>query len=69
MNWQNPRGLEQAEGLEVHRLEAELEDTRQEVQNSQHREEQLKAECERLQAEVKQLHETRAQVCFQASTW
>ncbi|XP_077169227.1 TANK-binding kinase 1-binding protein 1 isoform X2 [Paroedura picta] len=61
MNWQNPRGLEQAEGLEVHRLEAELEDTRQEVQNSQHREEQLKAECERLQAEVKQLHETRAQ--------
>ncbi|XP_060089467.1 TANK-binding kinase 1-binding protein 1-like [Heteronotia binoei] len=61
MNWQNPRGLEQPEGLEVHRLEAELEDTRQEVQNSQHREEQLKAECERLQAEVKQLHETRAQ--------
>nr|XP_028557603.1 TANK-binding kinase 1-binding protein 1 isoform X2 [Podarcis muralis] len=61
MNWQSPRGLEQVEGLEVQRLEVELEETRQEVQNSQHREEQLKAECERLQAEVKQLQETRAQ--------
>ncbi|XP_053121225.1 TANK-binding kinase 1-binding protein 1 isoform X3 [Hemicordylus capensis] len=61
MNWQSPRSLEQAEGLEVQRLEVELEETRQEVQNSQHREEQLKAECERLQAEVKQLQETRAQ--------
>ncbi|XP_007426046.1 TANK-binding kinase 1-binding protein 1 [Python bivittatus] len=61
VNWQSPRGLEQAEGLEVQRLEVELEKSRQEVQNSQHREEQLKAECERLQAEVKQLQETRAQ--------
>ncbi|XP_044300590.1 TANK-binding kinase 1-binding protein 1 isoform X2 [Varanus komodoensis] len=59
MNWQSPRG--QVESLEVQRLEVELEETRQEVQNSQHREEQLKAECERLQAEVKQLQESRAQ--------
>ncbi|KAJ7313650.1 hypothetical protein JRQ81_005228 [Phrynocephalus forsythii] len=61
MNWQSPRGLEQVEGLEVQRLEAELEESRQEVQSSQHREEQLKAECERLQTELKQLQETRAQ--------
>ncbi|KAJ6658224.1 hypothetical protein lerEdw1_001491 [Lerista edwardsae] len=61
MNWQGPRSLEQAGGLEVQRLEAELEGTRQAVQSSQRREEQLKAECERLQVEVKQLQETRAQ--------
>nr|XP_020641253.1 TANK-binding kinase 1-binding protein 1 [Pogona vitticeps]XP_020641254.1 TANK-binding kinase 1-binding protein 1 [Pogona vitticeps] len=61
MSWQSPRGLDQVEGLEVQRLEAELEESRQEVQSSQHREEQLKVECERLQAELKQLQETRAQ--------
>ncbi|XP_026525591.1 TANK-binding kinase 1-binding protein 1 [Notechis scutatus] len=61
MNWPSPRSLEQAEALEVQRLEMELEKSRQEVQNCQHREEQRKAECERLQAEVKQLQETRAQ--------
>uniref|UniRef100_A0A8D2KRP4 TBK1 binding protein 1 n=1 Tax=Varanus komodoensis TaxID=61221 RepID=A0A8D2KRP4_VARKO len=59
--------LEKGVGLEVQRLEVELEETRQEVQNSQHREEQLKAECERLQAEVKQLQESRAQLIFHPS--
>ncbi|XP_064380729.1 TANK-binding kinase 1-binding protein 1 [Dromaius novaehollandiae] len=47
------RGLEQ--------LEAELEAARQEAQRAQHREEHLKAECERLQAELTHLQETRAQ--------
>ncbi|XP_034271500.1 TANK-binding kinase 1-binding protein 1 isoform X2 [Pantherophis guttatus] len=61
MNWPSSRSLEQAEALEVQRLEVELENSRQEIQNCQHREEQLKTECERLQAEVKQLQETRAQ--------
>ncbi|XP_032093422.1 TANK-binding kinase 1-binding protein 1 isoform X1 [Thamnophis elegans] len=61
MNWPSSRSLEQAEALEVQRLEVELEKSRQEIQNCQHREEQLKNECERLQAEVKQLQETRAQ--------
>ncbi|XP_058038841.1 TANK-binding kinase 1-binding protein 1 [Ahaetulla prasina] len=61
MNWPSSRSLEQAEALEVQRLEVELEKSRQEIQNCQHREEQLKTECERLQAEVKQLQDTRAQ--------
>ncbi|NXA07232.1 TBKB1 protein, partial [Sapayoa aenigma] len=53
--WQS-RGLE-AQG----RLEAELEAARQENQRAQHREEHLKAECERLQAELKHLQDTREQ--------
>ncbi|XP_008160914.1 TANK-binding kinase 1-binding protein 1 [Chrysemys picta bellii] len=61
MSWQSSRSLEQPSELEVHRLEAELEETRHEAQSSQRREEQLKAECERLQSELKQLQETRAQ--------
>ncbi|NXH14964.1 TBKB1 protein, partial [Bucco capensis] len=54
-SWQS-RGLE-ASG----RLEAELEAARQENQRAQHREEHLKAECERLQAELKHLQDTREQ--------
>ncbi|XP_064329128.1 TANK-binding kinase 1-binding protein 1 [Phalacrocorax carbo] len=53
--WQS-RGLEAAG-----RLEAELEAARQETQRAQHREEHLKAECERLQAELKHLQDTREQ--------
>ncbi|XP_077662615.1 TANK-binding kinase 1-binding protein 1 [Eretmochelys imbricata] len=60
-DWQSSRSLEQPSELEVHRLEAELEEARHEAQSSQRREEQLKAECERLQSELKQLQETRAQ--------
>ncbi|NXJ83772.1 TBKB1 protein, partial [Trogon melanurus] len=48
--WQSPRGLE-----------AELEAARQEAQRAQHREEHLKAECERLQAELKHLQDAREQ--------
>lgn len=62
MSWQSSRSLEQPSELEVHRLEAELEEARHEAQSSQRREEQLKSECERLQSELKQLQETRAQV-------
>ncbi|NXA22942.1 TBKB1 protein, partial [Ibidorhyncha struthersii] len=40
---------------------AELEAARQETQRAQHREEHLKAECERLQAELKHLQDTREQ--------
>lgn len=54
--WQS-RGLEAAG-----RLEAELEAARQETQRAQHREEHLKAECERLQAELKHLQDAREQV-------
>ncbi|XP_074835059.1 TANK-binding kinase 1-binding protein 1 [Carettochelys insculpta] len=61
LSWQSPRSLEQPGELELHRLEAALEETRHEAQSAQRREEQLKAECERLQAELKQLQETRAQ--------
>uniref|UniRef100_A0A8C5IYB0 TBK1 binding protein 1 n=1 Tax=Junco hyemalis TaxID=40217 RepID=A0A8C5IYB0_JUNHY len=43
-------------------LEAELEAARQENQRAQHREEHLKAECERLQAELKHLQDRREQV-------
>ncbi|GAB0199014.1 TANK-binding kinase 1-binding protein 1 [Grus japonensis] len=53
--WQS-RGLEAAG-----RLEAELEAARQETQRAQHREEHLKAECERLQAELKHLQDAREQ--------
>ncbi|NXT29951.1 TBKB1 protein, partial [Syrrhaptes paradoxus] len=53
--WQS-RGL-----AEPGRLEAELEAARQDTQRAQHREEQLKGECERLQAELKHLQETREQ--------
>ncbi|XP_025928711.1 TANK-binding kinase 1-binding protein 1 [Apteryx rowi] len=45
----------------LEQLEAEREAARQEAQRAQHREEHLKAECERLQAELKHLQETRAQ--------
>ncbi|NXF40108.1 TBKB1 protein, partial [Nyctibius bracteatus] len=52
----------QSRGLEaVGRLEAELEAARQESQRAQHREEHLKAECERLQEELKHLQDTREQ--------
>ncbi|KAM8795203.1 TANK-binding kinase 1-binding protein 1 [Eudromia elegans] len=48
-------------GRSVEQLEAELEAARQEAQRAQHREEHLGAECERLQAELKHLQESRAQ--------
>ncbi|NWQ71403.1 TBKB1 protein, partial [Neopipo cinnamomea] len=53
--------LERAGGWQSRGLEAELEAARQENQRAQHREEHLKAECERLQAELKHLQDTREQ--------
>lgn len=48
--------------LERRRLEEALEAAQGEARGAQLREEQLQAECERLQGELKQLQETRAQV-------
>ncbi|NWZ87411.1 TBKB1 protein, partial [Poecile atricapillus] len=56
-----PAVLERAGGWQSRGLEAELEAARQENQRAQHREEHLKAECERLQAELKHLQDTREQ--------
>ncbi|NXJ18097.1 TBKB1 protein, partial [Dicrurus megarhynchus] len=53
--------LERSGGWQSRGLEAELEAARQENQRAQHREEHLKAECERLQAELKHLQDTREQ--------
>ncbi|XP_053944431.1 TANK-binding kinase 1-binding protein 1 [Cuculus canorus] len=53
--------LERAGGWQSRGLDAELEAARQETQRAQHREEHLKAECERLQAELKHLQDTREQ--------
>ncbi|KAM9368843.1 sorting nexin-11 [Phaethornis superciliosus] len=53
--------LERAGGWQSRGLEAELEVARQESQRAQHREEHLKAECERLQAELKHLQDSREQ--------
>uniref|UniRef100_A0A8C3UNG3 TBK1 binding protein 1 n=1 Tax=Catharus ustulatus TaxID=91951 RepID=A0A8C3UNG3_CATUS len=57
-----PAVLERAAGWQSRGLEAELEAARQENQRAQHREEQLKAECERLQQELKHLQDSREQV-------
>lgn len=48
--------------LERRRLEEALEAAQGEARGAQLREEQLQAECERLQGELKQLQESRAQV-------
>ncbi|XP_068516765.1 TANK-binding kinase 1-binding protein 1 [Anas acuta] len=53
--------LDRPAGWPSRGLEAELEAARQEAQRAQHREEHLKAECERLQAELKHLQDTRQQ--------
>lgn len=54
--------------LERRRLEEALEAAQGEARGAQLREEQLQAECERLQGELKQLQETRAQVKAGAPT-
>ncbi|OXB63632.1 hypothetical protein ASZ78_008947 [Callipepla squamata] len=53
--------LERPGGWPSRGLEAELEAARQDVQRAQHREEHLKAECERLQLELKHLQDSRQQ--------
>ncbi|XP_036889251.1 TANK-binding kinase 1-binding protein 1 isoform X1 [Sturnira hondurensis] len=58
--WPGPTPLSVSE-LERRRLEEALEAAQGEARGAQLREEQLQAECERLQGELKQLQETRAQ--------
>lgn len=55
--------------LERRRLEEALEAAQGEARGAQLREEQLQAECERLQGELKQLQETRAQVSTGWRVW
>lgn len=58
--WPGPTSVSVSE-LERRRLEEALEAAQGEARGAQLREEQLQAECERLQGELKQLQETRAQ--------
>ncbi|KAM3859508.1 TANK-binding kinase 1-binding protein 1 [Diretmus argenteus] len=52
---QSSRSLDTLSDLKMQRLEAELEGARHEVQGACQREEELKAECERLKDEMRQL--------------
>lgn len=52
---QSSRSLDALSDLKLQRLEAELEGARHEAQGACQREEELKAECERLKDEMRQL--------------
>ncbi|KAJ7987582.1 hypothetical protein DPEC_G00327970 [Dallia pectoralis] len=52
---QSSRSLDTLSDLKLQRLEAELEGAQQEAQGACQREEELKAECERLQEELRQI--------------
>lgn len=52
---QSSRSLDTLSDLKLQRLEAELEGARHEAQGACQREEELKAECERLKEEMRQL--------------
>ncbi|XP_051928122.1 TANK-binding kinase 1-binding protein 1 [Hippocampus zosterae] len=53
---QSSRSLDALSDLKVQRLEAELEGARHEAQGACQREEELKAQCQRLKEDVRQLH-------------
>ncbi|XP_061787993.1 TANK-binding kinase 1-binding protein 1-like [Nerophis lumbriciformis] len=55
MTLQSSRSLDTLSDLKVQRLEAELEGARHEAQGACQREEELKAQCERLKEELRQL--------------
>ncbi|XP_054616885.1 TANK-binding kinase 1-binding protein 1 [Dunckerocampus dactyliophorus] len=55
MTLQSSRSLDTLSDLKVQRLEAELEGARHEAQGACRREEELKAQCERLKEEMRQL--------------
>uniref|UniRef100_A0A8C9QRC0 TBK1 binding protein 1 n=1 Tax=Scleropages formosus TaxID=113540 RepID=A0A8C9QRC0_SCLFO len=55
------RSLDTLSDLKLQRLEAELEGARHEAQGACRREEELKAECERLQEELRQLQASQRQ--------
>ncbi|XP_045558441.1 TANK-binding kinase 1-binding protein 1 [Salmo salar] len=52
---QNSRSLDTLSDLKLQRLEAELEGARHQAQGACQREQEVKAECERLQEELKQI--------------
>nr|XP_046224814.1 TANK-binding kinase 1-binding protein 1 [Oncorhynchus gorbuscha] len=52
---QNSRSLDTLSDLKLQRLEAELEGVRHQAQGACQREQEVKAECERLQEELKQI--------------
>lgn len=56
MTLQSSRSLDALSDLKVQRLEAELEGARHEARGACQREEELKAQCERLREDVRQLH-------------
>ncbi|MBN3305453.1 TBKB1 protein, partial [Amia calva] len=58
---QSSRSLDTLSDLKLQRLEAELEGARHEVQGACRREAELKAECERLQEELRQLQDSHRQ--------
>ncbi|KAG7492400.1 hypothetical protein MATL_G00013950 [Megalops atlanticus] len=58
---QSSRSLDALSDLKLQRLEAELEGARHEAQGACQREEELKAECERLREELRQLQEAQRQ--------
>ncbi|XP_066554941.1 TANK-binding kinase 1-binding protein 1 isoform X2 [Amia ocellicauda] len=58
---QSSRSLDTLSDLKLQRLEAELEGARHEVQGACRREAGLKAECERLQEELRQLQDSHRQ--------
>ncbi|XP_052467545.1 TANK-binding kinase 1-binding protein 1-like isoform X1 [Carassius gibelio] len=61
MTLQSSRSLDTLSDLKLQRLEAELEGARHEVQGACQREEELKAECERLREELRELQSNQRQ--------
>uniref|UniRef100_A0A3B3ZJP8 UBZ1-type domain-containing protein n=1 Tax=Periophthalmus magnuspinnatus TaxID=409849 RepID=A0A3B3ZJP8_9GOBI len=63
MTLQSSRSLDALSDLKLQRLEAELEGARHEAQGACQREEELKAECERLKEEIRQLQNDQRERC------
>ncbi|KAK2876373.1 hypothetical protein QQF64_004844 [Cirrhinus molitorella] len=61
MTLQSSRSLDTLSDLKLQRLEAELEGARHEAQGACQREEELKAECERLREELRELQSNQRQ--------
>ncbi|XP_051959083.1 TANK-binding kinase 1-binding protein 1-like [Xyrauchen texanus] len=61
MTLQSSRSLDTLSDLKLQRLEAELEGARNEAQGACQREEELKAECERLREELRELQSNQRQ--------
>uniref|UniRef100_A0A8C7M3X3 TBK1 binding protein 1 n=1 Tax=Oncorhynchus kisutch TaxID=8019 RepID=A0A8C7M3X3_ONCKI len=60
---QNSRSLDTLSDLKLQRLEAELEGARHQAQGACQREQEVKAECERLQEELKQIQNNHIERC------